>query len=258
VSAPKPAPARLYGFLATKAPKGVILRRGPTDWYQLILWHTDTDTFEFGQWFHGTIYPRVCDLSPDGSFFIYFAAKHALQRHDDPTAMYKWTAISRPPYYTALAMWPIHHHFYLGGGHFISSHKARLYADALPVPIIGSLPDYMKVSVARLKPDEYASFEESGLADAWTIHGWVVEQERVWDRGKCLKPQIWRKDCVGASYALFQQTENYHQYAYFLRLSTGGKKIPMTDVTWADWDLTGSLVFAKAGKLFTVLAGAFK
>jgi hypothetical protein len=47
---------RLSVLLARDPARGVVLRRGPTDWVQLILWRTDTDTFEPGQWFHGRIY----------------------------------------------------------------------------------------------------------------------------------------------------------------------------------------------------------
>jgi hypothetical protein len=57
-------------LLARDAPKGVILRRGPTKWVQLILLHTDSDTFEEGQWFRGRIYGGHSDLSPDGSLFL--------------------------------------------------------------------------------------------------------------------------------------------------------------------------------------------
>ena len=39
-------------------------------------WDLTTDTFRLGQWFRGRIYERRCDLSPDGKYLIYFAAKH--------------------------------------------------------------------------------------------------------------------------------------------------------------------------------------
>lgn len=41
-----PAPARLFVLLAREASAGVILRRGPSKWVQLIKWNTDADTFE--------------------------------------------------------------------------------------------------------------------------------------------------------------------------------------------------------------------
>jgi hypothetical protein len=92
----EPAPCRLSVFLAREAPIGVILRRGPSEWAQLVRWDRDTDTFEPGQWFHGRVYKRRCDLSADGRLFIYFAAKHGPRRDDDDVGE-AWTAISRPP-----------------------------------------------------------------------------------------------------------------------------------------------------------------
>lgn len=93
----KSTPARLFVHLAREAPVGVVLRRGPSDWVQIILWHTDTDTFEYGQWFHGGIKERVCDVSPDGSIFLYFATDYRREIRDAPhtlTYMWKWTAMS--------------------------------------------------------------------------------------------------------------------------------------------------------------------
>src|SRR5215469_609509 len=70
-----PVSCRIVGLLAAATPRVVLLRRGPTKWVQLILWHTDTDTFEEGQWFHGRIYEARSDLSPDGTLFLYLARK---------------------------------------------------------------------------------------------------------------------------------------------------------------------------------------
>src|SRR5262245_20931756 len=110
-----PAPARLFVLLARNAPVGVILRRGPTQWTQLIKWNTDTDTFEAGQWFKGRIYEDKCDLSPDGKMLVYFAKKSG-NAFKHPDYGDSWTAISKPPYFTALALWPIYGIWWEGGG----------------------------------------------------------------------------------------------------------------------------------------------
>src|SRR5215813_4344083 len=47
----------------------------------------------------GRIYERRCDLSPSGERLIYFAATYKA-----PYAT--WTAVSRPPFLTAVALWP--------------------------------------------------------------------------------------------------------------------------------------------------------
>jgi hypothetical protein len=89
----------IYAILARESRVGVVFRRGPSKQVLLLLWHTDTDQFFEGQWFKGRIYERRCDLSPSGKRLIYFAAKYK-----GPYAT--WTAVSRPPYLTAVALWP--------------------------------------------------------------------------------------------------------------------------------------------------------
>ena len=44
-------------------------------------------TFEHGQWFHGQMYPRRSDLSPDGKFLVYFCAKWSKRRIEEAEAM---------------------------------------------------------------------------------------------------------------------------------------------------------------------------
>jgi len=68
-----PAPCRLFVLLARNEPVGLVLRRGPAAWTQLIRWRTDRDEFESGQWFRGVIDFHRCDLSPSGERFLYFA-----------------------------------------------------------------------------------------------------------------------------------------------------------------------------------------
>src|SRR6266487_2292851 len=145
----KEVPARLFVILARKASKGVILRRGLSKWVELILWHTRSDTFDHGQWFHGRIYERACDLSPDGSMFLYFGSKYHLQKwapstqNYDPSILYEWTAISKPPYFTALAMWP-HTPLESFGGVFLDNRKVVLRGSS-ERPIKGRLPSSFKV-----------------------------------------------------------------------------------------------------------------
>lgn len=77
------AHARLFVYFARDVPLGVVLRRGPTDWVQLSLWRTDTDTFTPGQWVKAHVYERRCDVSPDGTLFVYFTLKGRRHRSGD-------------------------------------------------------------------------------------------------------------------------------------------------------------------------------
>jgi hypothetical protein len=93
------ASTRIYVIHARKAPFAVVFRRGPSKQVLTIAWDTGTHEFRMGQWFKGRIYEHRCDLSPSGEKLVYFAAKHR-------APLFTWTAVSRPPYLTALALWP--------------------------------------------------------------------------------------------------------------------------------------------------------
>jgi hypothetical protein len=108
----KTSSTSVYAILARSTPVGIILRRGPSKQVLLIKWNLGSDTLEYGQWFKGRIYERRCDLSPSGDLLLYFAAKYK-----EP--MRSWTAISKPPYLTALALWPKGDGW--GGGGFFDS-----------------------------------------------------------------------------------------------------------------------------------------
>jgi hypothetical protein len=97
---------------------GVIFRRGPSRQVRLIRWNLAKDTFEPGQWLKARVYEQRCDLSPDGELLCYFAAVH---RAPYPS----YTAISRPPYFTALALWA-KGDCWGGGGLFDSGMRLRL------------------------------------------------------------------------------------------------------------------------------------
>jgi hypothetical protein len=118
------SPARLFVLLARSAPVGVILRRGPSDWVQMIQWHTKTDVFKQGQWFHGRIFEHRCDLSADGKFFAYCAYKPG-NRLKNPDYGDSWTAVSKPPHFTAVALWTLRNTGG-GGGYFLKDGRMWL------------------------------------------------------------------------------------------------------------------------------------
>ncbi|HEY1495920.1 MAG TPA: hypothetical protein VGF49_15310, partial [Candidatus Solibacter sp.] len=64
---------RLSVPLASEAPVGVVLRRGPTKLVQLVIWDRRNDKFKSSSRFRGRIFAERSDLSPDGRHMIYFA-----------------------------------------------------------------------------------------------------------------------------------------------------------------------------------------
>lgn len=107
---------RLHLFFASDNDAAVILRQGPARQFRMILWHRDSDTFQDGQWIRNKVYVDRCDLSPDGAHFIYFL----LDGRWSSEARGSFTAVSRPPYWTALSLFP-QGDTWAGGGVFIDS-----------------------------------------------------------------------------------------------------------------------------------------
>lgn len=93
---------RLHLFFATQNDRAVILRQGPSRHFRMILWHRDNDAFEDGQWILNKVYVERCDLSPDGQHFLYFLVDGRWSKETRGSYM----ALSRPPYWTALSLFP--------------------------------------------------------------------------------------------------------------------------------------------------------
>jgi hypothetical protein len=245
--------ARLYAILARATPKAVIFRRGPSKWVQLISWRTDSDIFTYGQWFHGHIYERRCDLSPSGKLLIYFASKITSKTLADPEYTYAWTAVSRPPYLTALALWPKGDCWH-GGGLFKSEREVWLnHAGSRSHP--NHRPRGLRVISNPLATGEdYPVWSRRIERDGWLrvqsgsylpkARGWKVVQKEIWQRKQ------------PAGHAVLQstlETIDFRRpggYAESFAVNTGGRRIEIPEIDWADWDQTGRLVFARAGKIF--------
>jgi hypothetical protein len=229
-----PPACRLYGLLARDVPKGVLLRRGPTRRVQLILWHTDNDTFEEGQWFHGRIYEHSSDLSPDGSLFLYLARKNQTPEWEASRTTHQWTAISRPPYYTALALWPIGDEWD-GGGMFLDNRTVWLCHQ----------PEHLKHQQHK-KLTLQASFRPSRFSEKLIRNGWSIEDTR--------QHAIVYKDHPDHQYRLVNEYfreagSSIEKLSYLVNNKTNEQHL-INDATWLDWDHQGRLVFTRDGKLF--------
>src|SRR5262245_32182901 len=131
------ASCRMFVIPAQAVPRAIILRRGPTQWYHLILWNTERDTFQSGAWFRGRIYEEKCDLSPDGHLFLYTAYKNGRG----------YTAISWAPWLHALVMWR-QDTTYGGGGRF----KTERWFSLRGVRALPSLPKQITVVQGTTEP----------------------------------------------------------------------------------------------------------
>src|SRR5256885_2610900 len=175
---PRIPPPRLSVLLAREAPRALILRRGPSKWVEVIAWDTQRDTFEHGAWFHGRIYERRTDLSPDGTKLIYFVNKFTSKTVEDEEYTYAWTAVSKVPYLTALALWPKGNCWW-GGGLFQDNYTVFLNhrpSEAAPHP--RHPPNRLRV----ISNPDAAGEDDPLYSQRLTRDGWVVRQAWRWER----------------------------------------------------------------------------
>lgn len=223
------AQCRLHGIVARDAPVAVIFRRGPSKHVLLISWNFETDEFSIGQWFKGRVYERRCDLSPSGDLLLYFAA-------NQKPPHYSWSAISRPPYLTALAFWPVGD-TYGGGGLFRDDTIIELDRP-FPLKLAEGfeLPSWLRI--------EHFGARKSWAEDdaVWRARlerdGWQNGAGPVWEKAHPLMPDQYKL-------RMTLRDRNHVEY----ELVRGTNAHLLDEAEWADWDWRGDLLFATRGVL---------
>lgn len=236
-------PCRLFVLLAREAPTAVIFRRGPSKWTRLILWNTTTDHFEPGEWWHGRLYEKRCDLSPNGSKLIYFASKQGTQT---------FTAISKSPSLSPLALWPQVGTYY-GGGVFLSEDEVRVNAYRGQAttqenhrPLFNFSCLFRRKVVAR-----QIAIGDDLYSVRLARDGWSVEETATKPRGSNVGIRLKVKQEAGLALQVTTTLRGYREHeAYAILHRETGRQIPLREVGWADWDQQGRFVFARQGKLF--------
>jgi hypothetical protein len=244
-------PCRLYVYPARDAPVAAVLRRGPSAWTRLSLWHTDTDEIEHGQWFAARVYERRCDLSPDGRLFAYFARKEGRRTMADAGAD-SWIAVSRPPWFTALALWAIGS-TWCAGAYFDDAHT--LFAAHIESPPDrGVLPDWLSLTKQPRHLDRGNDWTDRTvyfsrlLRDGWSAVPDVSVPHARWERrSPDDRRTLMMTPRAGAS---FDDYGGRHRDDYAVRDQRDGSLTDLGAATWGAWDARGRLCIARDGKLY--------
>jgi hypothetical protein len=221
----------------------------------LATWNLDTDEIVLGQWFSGRIYDEHADLSPSGTYLVYHAAKY--KRPLD-----RWTAISKPPYWTALVVYPT---VACGGGIFFDENRvginhgfgsltptddsphpnhfeaSMLYGYSGPTPMIRD--GWVEVQRGKSKT-QTAKARTRYLIDPPTIH------RRSNPRGGALTLER-RLTAVGETNGPWERLE-------FAVVTASNDREELGRLDWADWGPGGDLLFAREGELFRARLDATK
>jgi len=246
----------VFVISARDAPVAVVFRRGPSKQVLLLKWNLVTDKLQPGQWFKGRIYERRCDLSPSGDLRIYFAAKFK-------PPLYSWTAISRPPFLTALALWP-KGDAWGGGGVFDDDRSVRLNhrpgEDDLAPDF--SLPG--KVKVGRFGQysghgEDFPIYHVLLERNGWTYCGqgtmgkptphrvYPITYEKKTRSGMTLRMQMRGRGEGG---------DTLYRTDHVVLDNAGHELFRFPGTNWADWH-GGHLLFAKGCRLFRLRKDRF-
>ena len=273
MSDPSDNACRLFAILARDGRSAVVFRRGPSRRVLVLRWWLADDRIEEGQWFNGRIYEHRCDLSPDGELLIYFAANWR-------APLQSWTAISRPPYLTALVLWPKGDAW--GGGGVFDSATAiglnHLSTDGAQLPRqqakwhpLGPLAS--NVIAKRYRVERWS--EQAGRGEDNPVHHHRITRDgwRLVDPGKrgdysagsygwrLIPPEIYERTCPQHGLhirrilnAIHQKNGPWYVKDHEVVAADGARLRPISNCSWADWDTRGDLLFAVDGGLYRISA----
>ena len=243
---------RLFVIMARQGRVAAIFRHDVKNLTRMIRWDLESDSFQPGQWFKGTVFDRFADLSPQGDYLIYYAAKPG--RELTPPA---WTAVSRPPYFTALAMWP-QTQVGAGGGLFDADRAIRLNHRADEMDLAKGFRLRNGMTVLRRAWDGSAGqdmYHERLLRDGWGLS----DPAARYNANDKMSPLYEKRSMAGA--ALLMQTTreagppgNRDRADYEVLSADGSVWLRLDRTDWADWDQNGDLLVSQNGCLFRAAA----
>ena len=252
----KPPAARVEAILARNAATGVIFRRGPSRFVRMLRWNLRNDRIEGGQWIEARVHVDRSDISPDGELVAAFVASY---RRKPGT----WTAISRPPFFTALAVWP-KGDTWGGGGLFGSDTHFFLWHDTevkYGIDQFKLMDDFTLPKRFRVQPflDHRRCRRATSSNRAWCCPAGASCSATCGTTGypRSPNPRSWRarstirssraSSCgAGAPRSTILRAEVHDL--------TAGTQRDLGRVDWVDADRNGDVLWSAGGRLFR-LAG---
>jgi hypothetical protein len=240
---------RLYCIVAAAAPTALVFQRGPGRRWGLHRLDLSSGNLEQGAAFKGTLYPRRCDLSPDGSLLSYFALKGGNGEFMGQRGVKTYSAVSKAPWLFALAAWP-ESGTWTRGAHFEANSGAAVRGTSVMGPAllgdINPLATNYRLTLQKTAAQQYATERR---------RGWVEDADcparganDVWDERRNvvltkLRPagrhsaRLIIRDSGRQAGGIEGRCPNYS-------IEQRKSLVELENVTWADWDPYGRLLVA--------------
>jgi hypothetical protein len=267
----KVSAARVEAIVARNAPVAVVFRRGPTRSVRMLRWNLRNDRIEGGQWIGGRVHVGRSDISPNGELVASFVAAY----RGRPST---WTAISRPPWFTALAVWP-KDDTWGGGGvfvsddHFLLGHDTRIQYGVDQFKLLPgfTLPKRFRVQeFASHSPVQACEVEEVRMV----LSGWRVIRRRVVGKHQpnaemdypFEQPEIMARALDDSKQPRFELRRVHLGFGPVRRQASfgvmraeihdlkSGTQRDLGPIEWVDADHKGDVLWSRHGRLFR-LAG---
>jgi hypothetical protein len=200
----------------------------------------------------GRVYERRSDVSADGSLFLAFVRQSGgAQKGEGGPRADTWLAVSRPPYFSALAVWLVGGTYHTGG--FFPDSTSLWTGFSNAAPDIGRTPRWLKMTASRDIPYVDRTPEWSNR----TVHfnrllrdGWrQLENDpyrTVWERQH---PSLALTLSMSHRFVSFQRYGGSYAAEYAVRDRRRARDVIVGPATWADWDQHGRLTVARDGCL---------
>ena len=249
---------KIRGFVATA--KNVILllyrKSSKVTFLFLLDYQNGKDRLEAGSRFYGRIYPERCDISPDGSWFIYFAMGKSQKQY--AKKLYCWTGICKPPNIKANLLFA-HGDTWGGGGRFVDEKTIYISPGLHPEFNINH-----KMNFEQYQITFEGKFRDGGWAPG---EGWeLMENQILQEYGeKYPFPKLWSKS--NGKMTLLRSLNHpvitkgkhlnspgiYDIFSYELLDEKTGQRYSLNDYekicVWADYDNLGRLIVAREDEI---------
>lgn len=227
---------KIRGFLASEACKGLFLYRRSSKTTYLVSFTYDKkrDKMRLGSGFYGKLYPNRCDISPDGTDFIYFAMGASLRQYGAKFTC--WSAICKQP--EIKAQWFLGQNDTWGGGGVFLNNRT-VYVNRIPETKADEKYYGYKVTHDQKQYDQSLHFGRGWKSVKQDKYGNV--KDAVKSNGEIIIGRKMKDE--------WGRTGEYSMFIYTIKDKAGNVIAGFENINWCDFDNYDRLIIAEGSKI---------